>query len=1029
MKSGSHRLPTSDPHEDWVDGSWTVDCVCGVNFDDGEEMVKCDECGVWVHTRCSRYVKSDKSFACDKCKTKNSASVRNESEETEVAQFLVELPTKTLRMDNPASVSTHRPFRLWTDIPIEERVHVQGVPGGDPGLFSGAQMSSIFGPHLWKATGYVPKKFNFQYREFPLWDDNVLEGKEDKVHKKGGDQNGNQVDDGAGVLYSLSKEKEKENILPTPVVDSIGVKSNNEEGKQQELLSPKQMTERSMVQPTLENCEKHEKKELKNLDNQHAKKMVGKIEKEGNSKKRAVLLSHAASTFSSNGKQLEFSEDRNSKTFNVDCQGNKNVLGDQVSNGLCDSSTDIASREQTTLRNDSSGGAIPREDDGHHQGLVRSDVSFKANVDVASLVEHHDSQSNPVKEEVVVGDLENLGDIQGVGTGSVGISLHDREPVAGDVQYSNIEIANSLQPDKKLKAEVDVNNHGCFNAYASSPDDFKMDSMRAAVQHPESSSDLLSENAKVNSIISPDASDFQVLDGDKMLDVCNSKDKTNQLQGDTYKSKQEPAGSEGSTGARQMFSGHKHGLKPVLDSSKSSGSVTNHSATSYKRKVVVSVGKSPPTSASVAMSKSSDIHIPAANQSQYAGGRQKGTSESKVRSVKDNASTNVGRDEDKCARLKKIPKEHPRSLSYASKVLQPSKTSEASDSKRAPSDSKDSAIHSSTKEPSVSHVFATPGSGECASSQQTEIVSNFQNKATDSVLPLKGEKTNQPGSQSSSRGNASLLHAPGSSSVSTMLSDEEYALLLHQELNSSPRVTRAPRMRHAGSLPQLTSTTPTSMLMKRTSSSGGKDHGLGSRRKTKDFAKDGSHSSREVDNEAKRPSSRDNRRRDPEYNSDSVSKREADGGAVKGTHSMKTSNSSVSTSNLNSNLSSADVANGQNLSSIRHSPRNVSQEDQEMVGRPTNLTLPGLIAEIMSKGKRMTYEELCNAVVPHWPHLRKHNGERYAYSSHSQAVLDCLRNRSEWARLVDRGPKVWFCCLSKLYFIWLRCMSYYVQVN
>lgn len=54
----------------------------------------------------------------------------------------------------------------------------------------------------------------------------------------------------------------------------------------------------------------------------------------------------------------------------------------------------------------------------------------------------------------------------------------------------------------------------------------------------------------------------------------------------------------------------------------------------------------------------------------------------------------------------------------------------------------------------------------------------------------------------------------------------QYALLLHQELNSSPRVTRAPRMRHAGSLPQLTSTTPTSMLMKRTSSSGGKDHGL-----------------------------------------------------------------------------------------------------------------------------------------------------------------------------------------------------------
>ncbi|CAL1373725.1 unnamed protein product [Linum trigynum] len=59
----------------------------------------------------------------------------------------------------------------------------------------------------------------------------------------------------------------------------------------------------------------------------------------------------------------------------------------------------------------------------------------------------------------------------------------------------------------------------------------------------------------------------------------------------------------------------------------------------------------------------------------------------------------------------------------------------------------------------------------------------------------------------------------------------------------------------------------------------------------------------------------------------------------------------------------------------------------------------------MSKGKRMTYEELCNAVLPHWNNLRKHNGERYAYSRHSQAVLDCLRNRHEWAQLVDRGPK------------------------
>lgn len=54
----------------------------------------------------------------------------------------------------------------------------------------------------------------------------------------------------------------------------------------------------------------------------------------------------------------------------------------------------------------------------------------------------------------------------------------------------------------------------------------------------------------------------------------------------------------------------------------------------------------------------------------------------------------------------------------------------------------------------------------------------------------------------------------------------QLALLLHQELNSSPRVPRVPRVRNAGSFPQLSSPSTTSMLIKRTSSSGGKDHSL-----------------------------------------------------------------------------------------------------------------------------------------------------------------------------------------------------------
>ncbi|KAF8379808.1 hypothetical protein HHK36_029257 [Tetracentron sinense] len=41
---------------------------------------------------------------------------------------------------------------------------------------------------------------------------------------------------------------------------------------------------------------------------------------------------------------------------------------------------------------------------------------------------------------------------------------------------------------------------------------------------------------------------------------------------------------------------------------------------------------------------------------------------------------------------------------------------------------------------------------------------------------------------------------------------------------------------------------------------------------------------------------------------------------------------------------------------------------------------------------------------PHWYNLRKHCGERNAYSSHSHAVLDFLKNWNEWAQLVDCGP-------------------------
>ena len=169
-------VPAPNPADDWVDGSWTVDCSCGVTFDDGEEMVSCDECSVWVHTRCARYVRGvHTSFSCHKCRRSKRAP--SSADEAEVAELLAELPT-------------HRPpplYRRWAEVPLPARVHVHGLPGGgDAALFRGAP---AFSAALWRCTGYVPKRFGFRYCEFPSWaDDN----------------------DGADALFALAREKPRE---------------------------------------------------------------------------------------------------------------------------------------------------------------------------------------------------------------------------------------------------------------------------------------------------------------------------------------------------------------------------------------------------------------------------------------------------------------------------------------------------------------------------------------------------------------------------------------------------------------------------------------------------------------------------------------------------------------------------------------------------------------------------------------------------------------------------------------------------
>lgn len=49
---------------------WKVDCICGTKDDDGERMLACDTCGVWLHTRCAGIDSADgmpSKFVCKRC--------------------------------------------------------------------------------------------------------------------------------------------------------------------------------------------------------------------------------------------------------------------------------------------------------------------------------------------------------------------------------------------------------------------------------------------------------------------------------------------------------------------------------------------------------------------------------------------------------------------------------------------------------------------------------------------------------------------------------------------------------------------------------------------------------------------------------------------------------------------------------------------------------------------------------------------------------------------------------------------------
>ncbi|XP_060206691.1 uncharacterized protein LOC132634697 [Lycium barbarum] len=1006
MKSRSHRLPAANPQDDWVDGSWTVDCVCGVNFDDGEEMVNCDDCGVWVHTRCVRYVKSEKLFACDKCKNK---ARRNDSEETEVAQLLVELPTKTLTMNPPYpnTVTTRRPFRLWTDLPMEERVHVQGVPGGDPALFSG--LSSVFGRELWKCSGYAPKKFNFQYKEFPCWDDETREA-HDNTRDKGHEMT---TSNGAGALFSLSRENRLFAPVVNPVSEKPVIKSNGAMDSVATTRSTNDVKKGTgLLGPSLIQGNKRKKEEFGMSKDQSGKKKSKIVEKEGYLKKDA----HASRP--DRGPMAVKTDIRRTKSENsrevlaaVDIVEGPRVLDhDTTSYSDIPTSNERFSKiaSYDVSKRCSTSEAHPREDKIRNHVPVRVEDPPMENNGAATNLERSDSASLPMTDAVVTNATK-----EEVAVLSNGSESQMAEPIIENVtclgpsikRHPNVESSSndkvicSSELEVKLTAEVHA-DHADLEIQRSPPSEGKLDIAKSLAKPAGTSSGCLSEKAEVNitTIVNSECSDCNLEEGSRRAMIgSNNTTNTDESPSALCQSNQEPEISEVAVGARKS-SGHKQSSKPAEDAPRSSLAVTTPLSASNHRKVVLSMGKS---SSGTTKSSAPESRTSSKAHNHDSNGRPRGMSGSNLSDKRESSSVDAGRDEERRERPRKMVKEVPKSsVGSASKTLQSTKLSHAP-VKKTVSEAKDSVPNTSAKASTARSNPASSRSAESSTSLQSESAAHIQNKATGTHLTQKGEKINQPSCQPSSKVNTHLMHPPSSSSPAA-LSDEELALLLHQELNSSPRVPRVPRMRHAGSLPQLTSPTSTSMLMKRTSS-GGKDHGLTFRRKSKDIGRDGSNCSQEVVQETKksdRSTSPGCRREE-----DSIIRREGDAGSAKNVQSLRKSNTLASSTSASSSLCSPNEANEKNLSPMHNSSSAAAADDAKVVGHSSHQTLPGLLAEIMSKGQRMTYEELCNAVLPHWPNLRKHNGERYAYSSHSQAVLDCLRNRSEWSRLIDRGPK------------------------
>ncbi|XP_020095372.1 flocculation protein FLO11 isoform X1 [Ananas comosus] len=902
-----HPPPTAaaaaEPSDDWGDGSWTVDCSCGVTFDDGEEMVSCDECGVWVHTRCARFVRGDPSFACHNCKpTSPSATAAaagaaaadgggdDNEEETEVAQLLAELPTKTA-------------FRRWGQVPREDRVHVQGPAlapapapapapalggGGDHALF-GRGLSSVFTANLWRCAGYVPKKFGFRYREFPCWDE---ESQED------GDRNASHSV--ADTLFSLSKDA---------------------------AAPPSSASERNRLATNCGKKERSANKRKKESAAEEGKELLGRKKVRSNTDRASgdtnrrgegsVPIIDMNKSDASEGRNLQVDNSVVTERKAEDKKGETDV---KPRSPAQQEGTNVV--VVVDMHGDSQTNTPSAED------MASLRVDQKVSAEVSLKVETVDVVES-VKAEVSAAANVFRGEGQDAVMESIKVEPKTENPseVNQTVDSCTINseslksVINSLRGSQDLPDVPLLPDSNGATSLNLKPDeveaDKKLDRSDNSVQHHQSSSGQLSENLQDH-----ESAAFGLPSG-------------------------KPKSQDSSRTAEQADNAPKQGVVDADGAHKIPIELRRHSSACLDEPVkteALSITKASSASAVTISRSVSSISLPTAGKAAHS---------TKQQQEKPSVSA-----EESLQEHSRRPAKHP------PKASQMSRAASSSATKSRLSD-------------------RTPGNE--ATSQQSHI-----KPTASSVSYKKNERVHQPYPQPSSLSdviNNSISPYPTASDSTTALSDEQLALLLHQQLNSSPRVPRVPRARQSVG-GQFAPSTGASVFSKRSSQSGGRDHAPVFKKKSKeDGSRDSSRNSRESDDEIRKLG------KESTFSTD---------GSVT---SMQKSllGTTVEGATNSSSLSPCLVApTGLNVSSVSSSPRENIPIDYSSYN---SRTLPGLIDEIMCKNRNITYEELCDAVQPHWNDLRKPNGDRYAYPSHLHAVHDCLRNRSEWAHLIDQAPK------------------------